>query len=748
MKKTLLILAALLSGFAFVSCEKPESEPAAQVSPVKSADLSIAAKGGSATITMEAGVIKKASTSSDWLKLSVAGDVITATAEVNSAILSRYAIVEVETADETLKFTVMQYGFRTSGFSAPDQLLTSAAKELTFSYEYDELMEVSNSASWITVDVTEKALKLSVAEDATEATATDRQRVAEVKWTLGADTGVITVTQHHKNFMVLDSNWAVSYLGVQKYQGDDVEEVQNTVTDPKISVPYAIYAMPKSDLGSLDLATYVETELPVIMKANYDEYIAYYASVGMTGLTYSDFLYEGTDFEIFDIFETGDYYGIAIGLDENCEPSGPYQFCEFTKTSGGNGGGGDDQPKGYAAWLGDWKVLHGTSTSQYDTWTISENVKDESYYISGIEGYTDLKIVANYENGSLVLFAQQEVGTKPVGGEDCSVGFYGATAAGNFWTPGANPYTIATGTINADGTATLTPGVVNSDSGQTTVELAVYIATASDGSYKLLKKFADATKVPATLSREGGNGGGGDNGGGNQGGTGSAAFNKFITTWQGTPADASAEAWVADFRQVEADKTVAIYGWQDWSDDWMSPISATFASADASLTFKGGTGEVAASNVDIGAPEGAMNIYYMGSAVIDGQSYVITSGTSMYDACKAVIDGSNLKITGLEVKLSDGNTYPFTEFGVVAMDAAQTAIYTFKNELGNFPYTLTKPGTSSVKVMGRTYNLSMENAVRIDRSQMLEAVVVYDCQKMTAIQAISAPVKIKKLIRK
>lgn len=724
----------MLTGFVF-SCTKPV-EPVVEVSPVVKADLQIAAAGGTASIEMASAPVK-ATTKASWLEVSVEGAKVFATAGANDSIESRYATIEAEAEGQVVKFVVMQYGLRTSGFSAPDKVLKAAAAELEFPYDFDEKMVAVADASWVTLEITEDALKVKVAENEAEAVESNRQRVAKIQWSLGADKGVITVTQHGKNFMVQDSNWKVTYLGVQKYQGDDVEEVQNTVTDDSVSNPYGIYALKKSELGKTSLEDFVEMELASVMKAQYDEYIAYYGEAYGLDLTYSDFYYDGTDFEIFDIFEEGDYYGIAIGLDENCEPSGSYQFCEFTKTQGGGG----DEPKGYSAWLGDWKVLHGTSTSQYDTWTISENVKDASYFISGIEGYTDLKIEAGYENGSLVLFAQQEVGTKTLSAGECSVGFYGATAAGNFWTPGAKPYTIATGTINADGTATLTPGVVNADGGETTVELAVYIATTPEGKYSLLKKFADATKVPATLTREGGNGGG-DNGGGNQGGTGSAAFNKFVAAWEGVPADSSAESWVADFQQVEADKSIAVVGWQGWDDEWMSPMDVAFNSADGSVVFKGGTGTAAASNVQIGAPEDPMNIYYMASAVIDGQSYVITSGTGMYDACKGVVDASGkLVMTGLDVELSDGGTYTFSEFGVVAMDAAKTAIYTFKNELGELPYSLSKAsGTSSVKSLySKSNSLSVKNAVKVDPSHVLT--VKEFNQTMKAIKAQSVPAK-------
>jgi len=759
MKKIISILVTILSVFVLFSCTKAEEGPVDEKSPIGKADLAIAAKGGVAKIQVSSESALKAVATADWLEVSVNKDTVYATAPANESIQSRYATLVVEADGDSYKFTVMQYGFATAGFEPSDKTITAAAAEFSFDYDYTEKIEASTEASWVTLTITDAALGIKVAANEAEATDTDRQRKAEIKWSLGMEHGTITITQHNQNFMAVEDGWTLEYLGVQKYNDEDVEEISNTTAAGSDEISYAIYACKKSDLGKSDMATFVEIELAPIMKKQYDEYIAYYATVGYN-LTYSDFYYEGDDFEIFDIFEAGDYYGIAISLDENCEPLGPYQYIEFTKESGS----GDTPTSGYNSWLGEWEIPHGTSTTTKDTWTFTEKVKGETYTITGIEGRSDFPIEGQYDasTGNLKVVAQVELGTIDFPSfKDCPVGFYGATAAGSFWTPSdpANAYTIFTGTLSGD-TATLTGSTV-SDSA---VERAIYIASTGDDEkpYLILKAFSDVTVIPNTLTRK--SSGGGDDGGDDgddDGGHGSDAFNRFIGGWTFTPSDTSIDPWTTTFREVKADTTLAAYAWQGWAYDWLAPIDMTFDSKSGAVTFKGGTNNggvdsPAASNVNVGADEGGnANIYYMGCVTSSGNSYVIQSTEDFYDCCKGTYSDGKITLTGYDVKLSDGNTYTFTELTLVAMDMAtggDTYIYTYKNRTGAFPVTLEKASSSSaVMSFGKSMNLSnKENWTRIDKSQVItaEQLVTMSSPKLTAIPVDNIPAKLSKHLSK
>ncbi|MCQ2146571.1 MAG: hypothetical protein MJZ16_03550 [Bacteroidales bacterium] len=707
--KILFILAALLLSFAATSCkDNNELEVVVPAIDVTNCDLSIPGQGGEAFVEVAVDGAYDATVDKSWLTCSKEGTKVVLTAQPNESLEARYATLTIKAEDETVKLSIVQLGMKSTGF-APEAIVTgSDAAEFTFPYEYDAMLTASTDADWITLNVTATALNVSIAENTTQATPDNRTREAEITWSLGADHGVLKVTQRNASFMKVDSNWTVEYLGVNDYEGEDAEFIQNTVADPTLSGSYAItlFAKDALDASGMAIEDYVSDELAPMFIEDAEYLIELYAMFGYD-LTFADFLYEDTDYEIFDIFDPGQYYGVAIGFKEDETLTGHYAYTEFTKEGGNDNPGG---ATGYEAWLGEW------TNSQNDTWTISAKEKDKTYSITGWEGITNAPIEAEYvaSSQSLVVRAQEELGTYETQKYGTvSLGVYGLIASGNFYTPGAEPYIIFTAKMASDGaSADLNPGTIStSDNGDVTWASTRYIGTADDGTYVGIT--SRATPLPSKITKKGG-----DNGGGDDGGNASEAFKKFLGGWTVTPPNSSADAWTTTIATAVADKSYTAKAWQGWTDDWMMPAKADFSNGN--IVFKGGTGEPAATNVSIGDDNDPFDIYYMSSCVIDGKSYVITSGTSMYDACQGKLDSNgNIILTGLDVSLSDGGTYTFIDYGIVAMDSAtggNNAIYTFQNEAGEFPVTMKKAGSGSSNSLK---SLSLKNAVKVDPSHVI-----------------------------
>lgn len=699
MKHRLIYIAAAIMTFAMVSCGKNnETEQKEPTLSIVKSELSISGLGGEAFVEVESESQWSATVDKNWITCSQEGSKVTLRADKNPDLESRYATLVVKNAEEEIKLSIVQFGQKTSGFNPGDINISCEAAELKFPYKYDSKMEASVDASWITLDITDDCLTVRIAENTTTATVDNMARTAQISWALGADNGIINVLQRNVSFMQEDKNWTVEYQGVNQYSGKDYEFIAVNVADPAVSGMYGISLFSKADFiaSKMEIADYIADVVAPQFIEEVDETIEYYAAQGQS-LSFEDFLYEDSDYEIFTVLPAGDYYGVAIGFSADKALTGHYAYSAFTKKGSGGGGGAT----GYEAWLGEWTDEKGS------TWTISQKSSGKTYTISGIEGITALPIEGEYDtaNNALVVRAQEGLGSY---GDLMNVGYYGIAEDGYFYTPGTDPYAIFTARISSDGSsANLVGETISTEDGNLKLVNAIYIGEGDDGYYSLSKSYIS---LPSTIKRVGGNGGG-DNPG-----SGSAEYNKFLGSYSVEPSDSSLDPWTTTIRQDVADKSFKAYDWQGWSDDWMSPAEADYK--DGAIVFKGGTGKKAASNVQIDDSGEAFDIYYMGRAEIDGKVYVITSGTGMYEACQGKIDkNGNIVLTGLDVELSDGGTYTFVDYSIIAMNAAQTKIYTFKNMMTPFPVTMTKTGSgSSVKKL----SLSSRYAERIDASFVID----------------------------
>lgn len=544
MKKIFNIMAIALGILALSSCGEKELAPVEKKVKIVESELVIPAKGGEAKVILETTGAVKVDVDATWCTYTVNGDEVTFTAQENGNLSSRYAKAVFTVEDQYATVTIHQFGYFSCDFAPADITTSADAATFDYPYTYSEELVASTDADWITLTVTKDNLKVEIAENTTQATADNRSRKAGIAWKLGVEEGVINVEQLNIDFMQPDANWTVSYDGYKVYEGNGnmYEHIRNEVADPTVSGMYYFTYFTKDDFTASGLAMgdYITSLVPAL-KAEADEVIAYYAEYG---LTYSDLLYEDSDYEIFDKFEAGDYYACVVGFDDNFNPTGHYAVSEFTKESG---------PSSYDKWLGDWKCPHGNSTTKFDTWTFTVNEKGYTYWVSGIEGYTDLKIAVEYDEATegIIVRAQEGLGTMTIGSKgECEMGFYGATTAGQLWTPGASPYAIFTATMNGD-SAQLVPSAISTSSGEVEPDIAAYIGKDSSGGFTLPKSFSDATRTNVVLTRASGEGG--DD-------TPSDAYKGWIGKW------ATSDGFALEIKEQKANESYTVEGFGETAE--------------------------------------------------------------------------------------------------------------------------------------------------------------------------------------
>lgn len=681
MKRFLTNILLVLAVCAAASCEQEdvlEQNTDTTGITISDTELTIPAKGGSAYIVVKSEGALKVELDKTWCSYTVAGDTVKFSATENPSFESRYVGVKLTATGDPVSLTVQQFGYYTSGFEAGNITCSPAAQTYNFAYDYDDMMVATTDADWITLTVTEDNLKVEIAENTLPGTPENKSRDAVITWKLGYDSGEILVSQTNLSFMQPDSNWKVYYGGVKDYQGQDAAYIYNDVTDPTVSGKYAIYYSTKAAFTEsgdemndfiLQVAAACREELLYV--------IEYYASMGVN-LTFSDFLYTDSDYEIFNPLDAGDYIAYAIGFDDEGELTGHYAYSEFTVSQ--SGGGGGDTPTGYDAWIGTWDVKNGTKT---DKWTITAAQQGITYTITGVAG-KDFPVEAEYysDEDALVVCAQVDLGTaNTTNYGEVNVGLYGSWGSGSFATPGASPYPIFVATLDGN-EATLEPQYVSLSDGDYLIENLYFIGTASDGSYVGIARMP----LPTTMTKQSSGGGGG---GGEGGGTG--AYNQWVGMWT---VDSANGAFDFSLGQKVADQSYDMLGWQMY-EDFFEPVEATFDNGNAVLY--GDPNVPFATNVDIGAPEGACDLFYMGKVLMGGTEYYITSD-SAYDVATMTLksDGS-AEITGNEVQLSDGGTYPFCRLEIFAIPISdpEGGAYTFNAKPSEFPLTATKSSSST-----------------------------------------------------
>lgn len=188
--------------------------------------------------------------------------------------------------------------------------------------------------------------------------------------------------------------WTVAYEGAGTIGNYNYEHtVSVTSTDNNY---YFVTAATVEDFTAAGIKTIAESNLKDLK-----DYIDAFNAQNGTSYKVVDILFKGNGLEAVNL-EAGDWYGIAIGVDEKGELTGLYAKSEVISIVE------EEMTEEYAAWIGDWTF----TASNGIAWpiTFSKGKANQSYMMSGWEGEatTGLEVEVTWfaEDGMWAIFSQ------------------------------------------------------------------------------------------------------------------------------------------------------------------------------------------------------------------------------------------------------------------------------------------------------------------------------------------------------
>ncbi|MBR2063373.1 MAG: hypothetical protein IJ971_01605 [Bacteroidales bacterium] len=177
-----------------------------------------------------------------------------------------------------------------------------------------------------------------------------------------------------KGEVVMEANkaWNVTYTGTGKIND---QEYKHTITVTSTdNNKYFITGYDKASFETYDIKDIAETELEYLKR-----WIKEYNATNGTKLTLDQMLFEGDGIDALN-FTPGDWYAIAIGVDDEGEISGLYAVSDVITIE-------EEEPtEAYASWLGDW-VWTGSNGVAWEV-SFEKELSNISYYLKGWEdGY-------------------------------------------------------------------------------------------------------------------------------------------------------------------------------------------------------------------------------------------------------------------------------------------------------------------------------------------------------------------------
>lgn len=188
--------------------------------------------------------------------------------------------------------------------------------------------------------------------------------------------------------------WTVAYAGAGTINGTNYEHtISVTSTDDNY---YFVTAASVEDFTTAGIKTVAETNL-----ADLKTFLEGFNAQNGTDYKVVDLLFKGDGVEALNL-EAGDWYAIAIGVDEKGELTGLYAKSEVISIE-------EEEPtEEYAAWIGDW-TFTGSNGIAWPI-TFSKGKANQSYMMSGWEGEatTGLEVEVTWfaEDGMWAIFSQ------------------------------------------------------------------------------------------------------------------------------------------------------------------------------------------------------------------------------------------------------------------------------------------------------------------------------------------------------
>lgn len=674
MKKYLNMILAIAGAVLLYSCSTQEpdgSQYAASPSiEIVSKDDVFPSEGGTGTIVVNTRETVTAASDRTWLTVSVSGRSIYLTATENETLESRYASVSIKAGDAASEITVQQFGMTSELMWESSYDFPYGGDELSLGFSESGVIRVTvpEGKDWISVDVEDKVLTITTSPNAYKASREGKvrfsagEKVREVGVVQAGNPGGLNPDDPTPQEFILQEGWTPKYIGL-----------------PEDDETKAVIGVDEAEGASLG-----RYFIKVVTAAEYNAAGNQYIFLNVNAHAWAAAnpeIHRGTSTEEIDALAFGDYFIYAIGVNNQGAVNYKYAVTPVTVSK---------VLSPYEKFLGTWSFPRGDGT---DTWTVTENVPDQSYYITGIDGKADnIKVVANFnaETGAITVSTQTNLGESTV--NTSSGQLSGQTNLlgkidynGTIYRITGN-YPIFTVKISEDASkADLVPGTVNIASlgGEFTL-MGFAIYTVVGDSWYALTTGSTLPNTITHLSQGSGSGGGGNEGGGGGGGGGgdTAGYNGWIGTW-----DAGSGRTVT-FAQKTAgtDYTVTDSGYGDF--EYVATYDASTGGIRLNLQM-----------VD----EYDIDQYYFiginGNSLISGDpenDYLIATGSLGSNGSSATItavsyttsngNAQAAAITILDYQTEDGGGYEKGWYGLNGIDDL------------SLPATLTKASGSSLSV--------------------------------------------------
>lgn len=521
MKKYLNMMLALSGAVLLYSCSTQEpdgSQYAASPSiEIVSKDDVFPSEGGTGTIVVNTRETVTAASDRTWLTVSVSGRSIYLTATENETLESRYASVSIKAGDAASEITVQQFGMTSELMWESSYDFPYGGDELSLGFSESGVIRVTvpEGKDWISVDVEDKVLTITTSPNAYKASREGKvrfsagEKVREIGVVQAGNPGGLNPDDPTPQEFILQEGWTPKYIGLSE---DDETK--------------AVIGVDEAEGASIG-----RYFIKVVTAAEYNAAGNQYIFLNVNAHAWAAAnpeIHRGTSTEEIDALAFGDYFIYAIGVNNQGAVNYKYAVTPVTVSK---------VLSPYEKFLGTWSFPRGDGT---DTWTVTENVPDQSYYITGIDGKADnIKVVANFnaETGAITVSTQTNLGESTV--NTSSGQLSGQTNLlgkidynGTIYRITGN-YPIFTVKISEDASkADLVPGTVNIASlgGEFTL-MGFAIYTVVGDSWYALTTGSTLPNTITHLSQGSGSGGGGNEGGGGGGGGETSGYNGWIGTW-------------------------------------------------------------------------------------------------------------------------------------------------------------------------------------------------------------------------
>lgn len=630
-KYAYMLLAAAFTVFA--SCENREVEAPVEtpVLTVSNSQAYFPADGGTGTIVVSASGTVSASSNKEWLTASVSGNTVTLTAERNKSIQSRYAIVTIKEGEATAQVTAQQLGYQTASITLEDIFSDSNTHTYLYPYTYAGTISLTSNVSWLTATAVEDASGKAI-EVIIEENREGKTRHGQILWQLGMEDGVIEVTQYLS--LSVDNGWSLAYLRDEGL--NSIFEVGGT------SGPYVVGILSKSSFASQYGSSYEQFALDTVSDPGQ--------------------VYDSNGEISWELLSSGTYAAVVVGVDESGEPTGSYNYFELEVSK-------QNEKSKYEMWLGTWKSVGSDGTTM--EFKITQDVKEESYYISGFSDYID-PVSAGYDPATGNLLLKFYESDKMLG---TSYYLYIAGVGDNGYVAYGDAETETLGVVSLSSETTAVAKGHSYDytfsDGETTHYNVLWMGmfgygVRSDGSTGWVN-FNDIDYIyfPAnwTKTEDGGTGGGGGGGGDDKSG-----YESFLGTW----------TWDGYSFEITQDKVNSTYV----VDGYGMEVDARY-----------NNGKLELFGQDLGT-DGEYEYYFWGLDN-DGDGYLVEGDSKNGNLlATASVSGGTMKIEGHEFDaVYGGTTYHevIVKLGIYAEDLASGNLYSFNNvPYMDLPATLTK----------------------------------------------------------